>query len=118
MDTIFVRNLIVSGKHGVHDHEWSHEQRFEVDIEVAVDTRRAAKSDDVKDTIDYAHLCAIASTVIKGRSVYLLEKLASIIADTILQDDRIANVSVTIRKPTVLPSGVPGVTIVRTRKDE
>ena len=104
---------MVIGKHGVMKHEWSHEQQFLVDIIVDFDTSIGAKTDNLTDTLNYVHLCEIAQNTIKGASVYLVEKLATSIAEQILQDKRVIEVTVTIRKPTVLPSGIPGVTIIR-----
>lgn len=115
MDTIFVENLQVIGKHGVLGHEWSHEQRFLVDIKVDTDTTLASKTDDLNESINYVELCAVAQRVIQGDSVYLIEKLAAQIAEEILSNNRVESVTVTIRKPSVLPNGVPGVTIVRMR---
>ena len=116
MDTIFVKDLAITGKHGVMGHEWSHEQSFLVDMVVWFDTRKSSQSDKLSDSINYAHLCTIAKDVIEGQSVYLIETLASLIVEGILKDSRIEKVKVAIRKPSVLPSGVPGVSIVRKQK--
>lgn len=117
MDKIFVENLSVIGKHGVMGHEWSHEQRFLIDVIAHFDVSKSAKSDKLSDTLNYAHFCDIAHKTIEGESVYLIEKLATIITERILEDTRILKVEVTIRKPSVLPSGVPGVYIVREQKN-
>lgn len=113
MDKIFVEDLVVIGKHGVMEHEWSHDQKFLVDIIAEFDASKGAKTDKLADTLDYVHLCDIARSTIEGTSVYLIERLATSIARQILEDKRVSEVRVTIRKPTVLPSGVPGVTITR-----
>lgn len=115
MNIIFVKDLVVIGKHGVMQHEWSHEQQFLVDITVEVDELPGTKSDKLEDTIDYAQLCTIAQEIIEGESMYLVEKLAETIVCRILKDKRIAKATITIKKPSVLPSGVPGVTISRER---
>jgi len=115
VNKIFVENLTVVGKHGVMQHEWSHEQQFLVDISIDVDDLFGTITDKIEDTINYVRICTIAREVIEGESVYLVEKLAENIAHKILEDTRITNVIVTIRKPSVLPSGVPGVTISRKR---
>ena len=47
--------------------------------------------------------------------VCLLERLADSIAQAILEDERIATVSITIRKSEMFPDCTPGVTITRTR---
>ena len=115
MDKNFVENLMVIGKHGVEKHEWTHEQQFLVDIIANVEELPGVTSDKLEGTIDYVRLCTIAREVIEGDSVYLVEKLAEKIARGVLEDERIVNVTVTIKKPSVLPSGVPGVTIFRER---
>ena len=113
MDTVFVENLEIIGTHGVLPHERKFEQKFLLDIRASFDTAQSAASDRLEDTLDYVRFCRIARDVIDSKPVFLIEKLASAIAERILEDARIAEVSVTIRKPAVLPSGVPGVTLTR-----
>ncbi len=117
MDKIFVENLIVIGKHGVMQHEQSFQQKFLVDITAYFDASKCAQTDKLDDTLNYVYFCDIAKQVIEGKSVYLIEKLASLIANKILEDKRVKRVEVSLRKPSVLPSGVPGVTIIRTGTD-
>lgn len=115
MDTVYIRNLSIHGKHGVGAEERSIEQEFLLDIEVEMDLRAAAQSDDLKDTANYVDFADTAREVIQSNSFYLIEKLAQTIADKILLDTRIAKIRISIRKPAVLPSGVPGITIERSR---
>lgn len=117
MDTVFVENLEVVGTHGVLDHERQFEQKFLVDITAHFDASVGATSDKLADTLDYVAFCRIARETIQTKPVYLIEKLALTIANRILEDARITSVSVTIRKPSVLASGVPGVTIKRSRME-
>lgn len=113
MDTVFLSNFSVLGKHGVMERERRVEQEFVLDISAEVDVRPSAESDKLEDTVDYVRFRDIASDVITRESHYLIEKVAERIAARIMGDRRIKRVSVTIRKPAVLPSGVPGITIVR-----
>lgn len=115
MDTVFVENLEVIGMHGVHDHERKFEQKFHLDISATFDASAAGASDRLEDTLDYVAFCRIARETVEAKPVYLIEKLALTIANRILEDTRINSVSVTIRKPSVLASGVPGITITRNR---
>ena len=116
MDKVFVEQLKLQGKHGIHAHERASEQEFLIDIEVEFDTRVAAKSDDIADTVDYRKFCEIARDAVEGNSFYLIEKLGDTIALKILEDTRIARVDVVIRKPAALESGVAGVKIIRTQE--
>lgn len=118
MDKIFIENLHITGKHGVLEHERYHEQMFLVDISAEFDARPGAVSDKLSDTLNYATLRDIACDVIENQSVYLIEKLAHMMAERMLKEsDRIQSVTITIRKPSIFPTGVPGVTLTRTRSD-
>ena len=108
-----MEDLEVIGTHGVHEHERKFEQKFLIDIKATFDASSAAASDKLEDTLDYGSFCRIARKIIESEPVYLIEKLALTIANRILEDMRINSVSVTIRKPSVLASGVPGITIER-----
>lgn len=112
-DTVFLRNLKIVGTHGVYAHERHTEQEFIVDIEARVNTHRAAQSDKLEDTVDYVPFKAIAERIIQDNSYYLVEKIAEVIAQEVLTDKRILQVTVTITKPTVLPNGIPGVIVTR-----
>ncbi len=116
MDKIFIQDLSVKGKHGVPDAEREKEQEFLLDISIDFDTRKAAASDKIKDTINYSPIRKAAKEVVERSSFYLLEKLADAVAQKILEDTRISNVSVTIRKTEMYEDCTPGVTIVRSRK--
>ena len=113
MDTIFIEKLAVRGKHGVSQEERLREQEFLVDIEVEFDTRKAAGSDDLSDTIDYNFFRDNAQEIVGGQSFRLLEKLADAIAQKILTDVRIKTVSVSVRKTEMFPDCTPGVKVVR-----
>ena len=52
-------------------------------MKICLDTRKAAKTDELEDTIDYPAAIAIAEGVIMGESVRLIEKLADKIAERI-----------------------------------
>ncbi|MFM2331060.1 MAG: 7,8-dihydroneopterin aldolase [Candidatus Parcubacteria bacterium] len=115
MDTVFVENLEIVGTHGVLDHERKFEQKFLLDIKATFDATNAATTDKLSDTLDYVSFCRIARETIESKPVYLVEKLALTIINRIFEDTRINSVSVTIRKPSVLASGVPGVTMTRSK---
>lgn len=114
-DTVFLEKLSIKGKHGVHAHEREIEQEFLIDIAASFDTRKAAASEDLKDTLDYSRFRTIAIDTVSRNSFFLIETLAERIAQQILEDDRIASVSVTVRKPAAYQDTTPGITIVRTR---
>jgi len=50
-----------------------------------------------------------------GPSTYLIEKMATDIAEKILQHRRVQSVTVSVCKKEILADGIPGVSITRTR---
>lgn len=115
MDTIFIRELSLRGKHGVGEAERQTEQEFLIDIEVSFDTRAAAKSDNIADTLNYSDFRNVARDVVENNTFYLIERLADTIAQRLFADTRIAAVAVSIRKPAVYPDATPGIRIERKR---
>lgn len=115
MDTVFIEHLSVRGKHGIHEEERRTEQEFIIDISLETDLSKAGNSDTVADTVNYSDVRKIARETVEQNSFFLIEKLASVIVSRLLEDTRIASVSVTIRKPAVYTDSVPGITIRRTR---
>jgi dihydroneopterin aldolase len=115
MDTIFIRDLKIRGKHGVYERERAEGQEFVLDISFEFDTKKAAESGDLKDTVDYGPIRKAAKSVVEGESVYLLEKLADKVAQKILEDARISSVTVSIRKTEMYDDCTPGIRITRTR---
>lgn len=117
MDRILLEGMSFRGRHGVRPEEREQPQEFKVDIEVDCDLSEPGKSDRIKDTIDYRQLRAIAKDVIEGESQKLLERLAALIADRVLQLQNVSGVSVRISKRprSMQPIAAAAVRINRTR---
>jgi dihydroneopterin aldolase len=118
-DRIEVRDLRVTGTHGVLPEERGRAQPFSVDIVAWVDMEAAQQSDDLADTVDYGALAQAAADVVGGRSYRLLEALAGRLASALLiVDPRLEAVEVTVRKlrpPLALDVGSTGVRVRRSR---
>lgn len=98
-DEITLTGLAAYGYHGVFAHERREGQTFLVDVTLRVDTRPAAASDDVADTVHYGELADAIVTIVEGEPVDLIETLADRIARAALRDDRVAEVAATVHKP-------------------
>lgn len=98
-DTITLTGLRVFGHHGVLDAERAEGQDFVVDVALELDTRPAAASDALADTVDYGALAARLAEVVGGEPVDLLETLADRLADVCLADSRVSAATVTVHKP-------------------
>lgn len=98
-DRIVLRGLHAHGRHGVLDAERVTGQSFGLDLELELDTRPAAASDDLVDTVDYGNVATAALAVLTGEPVALLETLAERVAGVVLTDPRVGAVTVTVHKP-------------------
>ncbi|QIK85031.1 2-amino-4-hydroxy-6-hydroxymethyldihydropteridine diphosphokinase [Sanguibacter sp. HDW7] len=111
LDQVRLTGLSATGFHGVLDHERAEGQVFVADVTVHVDTRRAAASDDLAHTLNYAELAAEVVQVLEGPAVRLVETLAEQIASAALDHTLVAAVEVAVHKPSA-PVGVPFVDVV------
>jgi len=83
---------------GVPDEERAKPQRLLLTVEMGFNFAKAAKSDNVADTIDYFAVCQRLLKFGDGRSWKLVEKLAGDIADTILAGFKPQIVTVEVKK--------------------
>jgi dihydroneopterin aldolase len=98
-DRLAVRGIEAYGHHGVFDFERREGQVFTVDLVLGVDTRPAARSDDLQETVDYGTLVAAVKEAVETDPVDLIETLAQRIADVCLTDQRVQWAEVTVHKP-------------------
>lgn len=84
--------------HGALPEEQHRPQPFEIDLDLELVDRRAARTDDLADTADYAAAVAAAAAVAGGPPHQLLESLAAAVADAVLADPAVAQVTVAVRK--------------------
>jgi dihydroneopterin aldolase len=117
-DKVLMRGLAFYGYHGVLVEETKLGQRFIIDIEMAVDTRAAGKSDDLTKTVNYVAVHADVRKIVEGPPVKLIETVAQRIAEKILGGYAVDAVRVRVRKPDApIPAALEyvGVEIVRKR---
>ncbi|MFJ3474348.1 dihydroneopterin aldolase [Microbacterium maritypicum] len=99
LDEIVLTGLTVFGRHGVFEHERRDGQEFTIDLRLRLSLAQAAVSDDVRDTVHYGELAEKVAAVVAGEPVNLIETLAERIAAVGLEDRRVQDVAVTVRKP-------------------
>jgi len=116
MSVIYIKDLIVGGKHGVHAHEKTNPQRFRINLELTVDTEKPSKSDDIKDTVNWSHIRKTIIQTVEANSFNLMERLAREIAQQILKDKTIDELSLSIDKLDAFETGTPGIRITMVNK--
>jgi len=115
-DKIIIAGMAFSGRCGVTKEQRSRKRKILADMEVVTSCRKAGRSDELKDTVDYGELYKVAKKIIEQKTVCLLEGWAEMIAGEVLMRFKVREVRVRIRKPGVMAKGVvPGVEIVRTK---
>jgi dihydroneopterin aldolase len=105
-DSIRLQNMQFYGRHGVNPEEQALGQRFEVDVELRLDTRPAALQDDLHRTINYAHVYRAVKRIVEEERFALIETLAETIATHVGQHFAPASVRVCVRKPHAPLKGV------------
>jgi dihydroneopterin aldolase len=102
MDTISLEGMVFYGMHGVDPAEKSLGQRFVVDVTLERDLRRPGQTDDLHDTVNYAHVYRVAKQVLEGPSKNLIEALAEEVARRIAAScPGVEAIRVRVRKPEV-----------------
>ena len=120
-DAILITGLEFYGFHGMSNEERAIGHRYRVDLKLFVDTRRAAMSDSIQDTIDYAEVAAIVLAVGIQERFHLLEALAQRVVDALfLRFPRLDQVELRILKRVPPMDAIVksvGIEIVRRRGD-
>ena len=98
-DRLAVLGIEALGHHGVFDFERREGQVFMADLVLGIDTRDAARTDDLQHTVDYGSLVSKVKKAIESDPVDLIETLAQRIADVCLADPRVQWTEVTVHKP-------------------
>ena len=118
MDKIVISAIDCVAAIGVTPEERTIRQRLSIDIEIFVDSAKAARNDSLKDAIDYSKIATLVMQVCGSRDFHLIETLAELLASRILVDFPTPQVRVLVRKisPVVEPRvNHVSIEIVRTR---
>ena len=117
-DRIFLHGLTAECIIGFIDWERRVRQTVVLDIELPVDCRHAAITDEVADTLDYKQVAKRVLTFVAASEFKLVETLAHSIALLILEDFGVEWVRVALNKPgAIRNSRDVGVVIERSRAD-
>lgn len=96
---IKIKNATFYGYHGVRSEEQSVGGKFEADVDIYTDFSEAVKEDNLDKTIDYHKVYSFMYHLALEQKYYLIESLASKIADELLiKFDRISKIVVRVRK--------------------
>jgi dihydroneopterin aldolase len=95
---IRLHNMTFYGYHGVSAAERQTGRRFEVDVELSVDVEKPAKSDKLKDTVNYTEVYRTVEQIVLQNSFSLLETIAVRLANEMLRKFKPQEVTIRVRK--------------------
>ena len=117
-DRIEIKDLLLRTIIGINHDERRDRQDVMVSLVLHTDLRAAGMSDDLQDTLDYRALTKRVIGLVESSQFYLIERLASAVAQLCLEEPRVERVTVTIEKPGALRfTRSVGVTLERGRGD-
>ena len=98
MGVIRLHNMTFYGYHGISSAERQTGRRFEVDVELVVEMDKPARSDKLKDTVNYTEVYRTVEELVAQNSFALLETVAVRLANQILTKFQPQEVTVRVRK--------------------
>ncbi len=98
-DELSITGIECFAHHGVFDFEKREGQVFVVDLVLGIDTRAAAASDDLAETVNYGTLTLDVKAAVERDPVDLIETVVQRIADVCLLESRVEWARVTLHKP-------------------
>ncbi|MFT7266866.1 MAG: dihydroneopterin aldolase [Porticoccus sp.] len=98
-DIVYIKNLEIDTIIGIHDWERQSRQIVSIDLEMATDIRKAAKSEDIRLTVNYSAVSVRLMDFVQSSEFLLIEAMAEKVADIILHEFGISWLRLRIGKP-------------------
>ena len=117
-DSIVIEELLLRTILGINPEERVNRQDVVITVRLETDTRKAGRSDNIDDAINYRTLTKDIIAFVEGSEFLLVERMAEEIAQLCLRDVRVTRTFVTVHKPGALRfARSVGVSIERSRAD-
>ena len=104
MDILYIRNLKVDAVVGIFSWEKRIRQPLHLDLEIAIDIRKAAATDDIQYALDYKTVSTRLTQFISQSEWHLIETLAEKIAALLMSEFGVTWLRLKLSKPAALPS--------------
>lgn len=96
---IYLRELRVAAVIGIYEWEQRIRQTLVIDLEMGADTRAAAATDSIAQTLNYKAVAERVTAFVEATRFQLIETLAERIADILMGEFKIPWIKVSISKP-------------------
>ena len=120
---VFLRDLVLAARIGVHPHEHGAAQRVRINVDLAVadpgatGAAPAVGADVLSRVVDYQVIAETVRAIVAARHVRLVETLAERIATACLDNESVIKVMITVEKIDVFTDAASaGVTVERLRR--
>ncbi|MBL8433746.1 MAG: dihydroneopterin aldolase [Zoogloea sp.] len=100
---IRLEGLCLEASIGIYPHELAARQPLEIDLQLTIDGALAARSDDIRHTVDYDQVVDSLETLLASRHFHLLEHLSQAVLDTLGDSFPVKRAEVTLAKPLAVP---------------
>lgn len=111
---VFVRDLVISARIGVYEHEKTQPQRIRINLDLSVREGAADLMDRLENVVCYETVLDRVRGIVTAGHVNLVETLADRIAEACLEDARVRRAQVRVEKLDVFSDTASvGVTIER-----
>ncbi len=117
-DKIIIKDLRVRGILGIYPQEREAAQNLLINIVMFTDIRPAAATDGIENAVNYESVARRVIAHVEAASDFLAERLATDIANLILEEFVVARVQVRVEKPDILPFASVGVEIERSKTED
>ncbi len=102
MDIVYIRDLQVETIIGIYDWEREVRQTISIDLDMAADISKAARSDNIEDALNYKAVAKRLISFIEGSSCLLVERLAEEVAQIVVKEFNVSWVKLRLSKPGAL----------------
>jgi dihydroneopterin aldolase len=111
---VFIRDLVLPCRIGVHRHEKEGLQRIRINLDLSVREGEAPINDALGNVVCYEDIATGVRSIVSAGHINLVETLAERLASFCLQDSRVVAVRVRVEKLDVFPDAASaGIEILR-----
>ncbi len=87
---------------GTNGWERKNKQDVLINVTIDYDASKAARTDHIKDTVDYKNITKRIIKIVEGSHFHLLEKLTDTVLKVVMNDKKVESATVRIDKPHAL----------------
>lgn len=102
MDQIIIKEAKFLCNLGCTEEERKNKQEIIIDLELFTDIKKSARSKKLEDAINYAEVHSVMKQVIEKKEYILIETLAELLSQKILERFNVKQVLVRLKKPQAL----------------